>query len=242
VRRRAPRDAEDAKLLSPRLAYDRVAGGYRRWRWYRFWRVHETPIVTEWLRLLPRGHGLDAGSGTGPYLPAIAELGHRCVALDVSLQMLRTGRRDEETSDPAVPVARVQGDIGKLPFSSGSFDWLLCTRVLSHVSDVESAARELARVLKAGGECLITDVHPDHPYDHVTIPHNGLQVAIDTHKHPLDGLKALLDTSDLLLETLTDYRLADLTDRPSRTVFAKLYEHPDRPIFYVCRLVKVARA
>jgi len=238
VTRQIEPDGTRGQLLSPRLAYDRIATQYQSWRWYRFWRLNEAPIVTDWLQSLPRGYGLDAGSGTGPYLHFVSDLGHRCVALDLSLQMLKLDRRDHRPGDVRSAVHYVQGDVTILPFAGEAFDWILCTRVLSHIPGLEDAVLELGRVLKPGGECLIADVHPDHPYDHVTIPCNGTPVPIETHKHSFDELRTWLGMSGLRLESHKNYWLDDLAVRPPKAEFAKLYDHADQPIFYVCRLLK----
>ena len=226
------------KLLSPRAGYDAIAPSYRQWHWYHFWRANEAPLVTKWLHSVARGHGLDAGAGTGPYAPAIAALGAHCVAVDISLEMLKALKVVDSDRPPAGIITRAQCDITALPFRDAAFDWILCSRVLSHIADLDAAVRELARVLKAGGECLISDVHPDHPYEHVRIPGESTRVAIETHKHPLERLTARLDANKLCVESLTSYRLRDLTEPPPRPAFAKLYRHTDRPIFYVARLVR----
>jgi ubiquinone/menaquinone biosynthesis C-methylase UbiE len=226
-------------LLSPRAGYDAAAPSYRRWHWYHFWRTNESPLVAKWLHAVAPGSGLDAGAGTGPYASAISALGARCVAVDISLEMLKlleVGAAGERA--PARIISQVQGDLVSLPFRDAAFDWILCSRVLSHIADLDAAVRELARVLRAGGECLISDVHPDHPYQHVRIPGPDTPVEIQTHKHPLERLTALLDGNALGIESLTSYRLGDLAEPPSRLAFAKLYRHPDRPIFYVARVVR----
>jgi ubiquinone/menaquinone biosynthesis C-methylase UbiE len=216
-------------LLPPRAGYDVVAPSYHRWHWYHFWRVHEAPVVMKWLRAAAHGRGLDAGAGTGPYAPAMAGLGAFCVAVDISREMLK---------GLAAGLPRVQADVAALPFRGAAFDWILCSRVLSHIADLDAAVGELARVLKAGGECLISDVHPDHPYEHVRIPGPGTRIDIETHKHPVECVTASLDAHGLVVESLSSYRLSDLTEPPPRAAFAKLYRHPDRPIFYVARLVR----
>jgi ubiquinone/menaquinone biosynthesis C-methylase UbiE len=220
------------------VAYDRVADGYRQWHWYGFWRINEAPIVGDWLRTLPRGRGLDAGSGTGPYLRAIVALGHRCMAVDASLEMLKRSDGLAANGPAGACACRVQADIRALPLANEEVEWILCTRTLSHVPDLDAAIRELARVLKPGAECFITDVHPDHPYEYVRIPHRGTQVTVETHKHPLEQLHAVSASNGFHVAGLAEHRLAALVHPPSRTDFGKLYLQPDRPIFYVCRLVK----
>lgn len=55
-----------------------------------------------------------------------------------------------------------------LPFRDGSFDGVLCLNVLEHVKDPFRVAREIARVLKPGGElyCVVPFLQPVHAYPH----------------------------------------------------------------------------
>ena len=48
------------------------------------------------------------------------------------------------------------GDLHDLPVDSGSFDVVLCTEVLEHVSRPENVLAEMARVLRPGGELVAT--------------------------------------------------------------------------------------
>lgn len=54
----------------------------------------------------------------------------------------------------------VEGDATCLPFADASFDLALCQNVLLWVADVESAVREMARVLEPGGVAIA--VEPDY--------------------------------------------------------------------------------
>lgn len=47
-------------------------------------------------------------------------------------------------------------DIVKIPVENSSFDVILCTEVLEHVPDPISALKEMSRILKFGGEIVIT--------------------------------------------------------------------------------------
>ena len=43
-----------------------------------------------------------------------------------------------------------------LPFNDQTFETIICSEVLEHVSDVESALNEIDRLLKPGGKLLIS--------------------------------------------------------------------------------------
>ncbi len=47
-------------------------------------------------------------------------------------------------------------DITEIPIKSGSFQQILCSEVLEHLPRPREAIRELSRILKVGGEMLIT--------------------------------------------------------------------------------------
>jgi SAM-dependent methyltransferase len=49
-----------------------------------------------------------------------------------------------------------QADVTKLPFADGSFDIVICSEVLEHIVDNRTAVAELVRVLKPGGDLVVT--------------------------------------------------------------------------------------
>ncbi|HEX6882882.1 MAG TPA: class I SAM-dependent methyltransferase [Planctomycetota bacterium] len=85
---------------------------------------------------------LDAPCGTGRLAPVLAAHG-RTVGLDVSPAMLAEARRAERSG-----TAWLAGDVLHLPFRDGSFDAVVCCRLLHHLepSALEQALRELVRV------------------------------------------------------------------------------------------------
>lgn len=84
---------------------------------------------------------LDAGAGTGTSTRVFAEESGRCVALDISREMLR-----EVDAAP-----RIEGDFDHLPFAANSFSGVAFTASLFLVPDPSVAVREAARVLRPGG-------------------------------------------------------------------------------------------
>jgi SAM-dependent methyltransferase len=85
---------------------------------------------------------LDAGCGTGLNL---RNLPPGSVGLDLNPRniALVEGRLPE--------FKAVLGDIESMPFEDGAFEGVLCTEVLEHVPNPDSAVAEIWRVLKPGG-------------------------------------------------------------------------------------------
>ena len=94
---------------------------------------------------------------------------------------------------------------------------------------------EFARVTKRGAGCLITDVHPDHPYEKMSITTGNRTLAIETHRHALEKIVSLAAQSFKIVHCI-EYGLCDLTRRPSRSLFKKIYDNSSAPIFYFLTL------
>ncbi len=93
---------------------------------------------------------LDAGTSTGSNLRMLREMGfHHYVGLDMSEYAISYCR-----SKGFSEVHK--GDICAMPFEDSTFDLVLATDIVEHVADDSQAAREIERVLKPGGYCLVT--------------------------------------------------------------------------------------
>jgi ubiquinone/menaquinone biosynthesis C-methylase UbiE len=100
---------------------------------------------------------LDAGCGSGSYLPLIQSrigLNGRLVAMDFA---------DENVDllPQRFPEARaLLGSVLSLPFATASFDGAWCANVLQYFDDADLlvALREMARVVKPGGVVAVKDV------------------------------------------------------------------------------------
>lgn len=88
---------------------------------------------------------LDAGCGAGTYMRVLAEAGQRVIGVDYSLPTLR--------KCPLRPIAAA--DVRALPFSSATFDGVLCFGVLQALAESRVAIAELVRQLKPGGELWV---------------------------------------------------------------------------------------
>jgi len=101
---------------------------------------------------------LDVPCGSGRLAPVLAERGAAYLGVDVSLAMLRNARAIER---------RVQASVWQLPFSSDSFDTVVCCRLLHHLADEDElagAVRELVRVSRRQVLCSFWDSASFHAW------------------------------------------------------------------------------
>ena len=87
---------------------------------------------------------LDAGCGEGFISNLIYNniKNVEVVGLEYTSEALQVARELNEN------ITYIQGDIYRMPFEAGSFDLVLCTDVLEHLTDPEKAVGELLRVSK----------------------------------------------------------------------------------------------
>lgn len=109
------------------------------------------------LDLRPGDRVLDVGAGTGVSTEELARSGAYAVGADLSVGMLRVGKRVR----PGVPL--VAGDALRLPFPDASFDAVTISFALRNVQDTVAAIRELGRVTRPGGRLVVCEFsHPTH--------------------------------------------------------------------------------
>lgn len=99
----------------------------------------------------------DLGCGTGQVAAALAPFVTRVIAVDRSGKMLQAARRRVRDAGN-VEVRR--GDLEALPIADGELDAATLLLVLHHLPDPAAALAEAARVLRAGGRLVISDMLP----------------------------------------------------------------------------------
>jgi demethylmenaquinone methyltransferase/2-methoxy-6-polyprenyl-1,4-benzoquinol methylase len=107
------------------------------------------------LELRPGQRVLDVGAGTGVSTQELGRSGAYAVGADLSIGMLRAGRRTR----PTVPL--LAGDALALPFADAAFDAVTISFALRNVVDTGAALTELARVTRPGGRLVVCEFsHP----------------------------------------------------------------------------------
>jgi ubiquinone/menaquinone biosynthesis C-methylase UbiE len=107
--------------------------------------------------------GVDLGSGTGRFTPALAEtFGGPIYGVEPAARMRETA--EAEARHPQVRY--LAGEAAAIPLPDSSADFVLMFLSFHHVKDRPAAAREIARVLKPGGRFLLRSTFKERIPDH----------------------------------------------------------------------------
>ena len=108
-------------------------------------------LIDRELAELPRGaQALDVGCGTGFNVRRLRDRGLSVVGIEPSPAMRERAQRD----NPGTEI--LDGDIERLPFDDGRFDFVLAIEVIRYLEGPDRALAEIHRVLKPGGLAIIT--------------------------------------------------------------------------------------
>ncbi len=118
----------------------------------------EEPVMLGWFGELRGRDALDLGCGTGRLTVPLARGGARVTGLDFTPEMMQEARRKLHNVD----VRWVEHALPEpLPFEGQSFDLVVMGLVIEHIEDLDALLCEVARVLRPGGRCLVSALHPD---------------------------------------------------------------------------------
>jgi ubiquinone/menaquinone biosynthesis C-methylase UbiE len=112
------------------------------------------PSLVNELNIRPGATILDIGSGTGILLPLLHKATNgegKIVSLDIAEEMLKQARNNGHNGD----VDYIHADVAAIPFSSDTFDLVICYSCFPHFSDKTKALAEITRVLRKGGRLAI---------------------------------------------------------------------------------------
>ncbi|MGY1807434.1 class I SAM-dependent methyltransferase [Blastococcus sp. SYSU D00669] len=133
---------------------------------------------------------LDVGGGSGIFAVPLAQLGHEVTVVDPSADALATLGRRAGTAGVGARVRAMQGDGDLLhevlpaAGGAGGFDLALCHSVLEVVDDPAVTLREIAGVLRPGGQVSVA-----------TVNRAGAVLARALSGHPVEAL-ALVEDRD----------------------------------------------
>jgi len=103
---------------------------------------------------------LDVGAGNGGVAIAVACLGHDVHAVDIvpnrAFRQARSRMPAGTGSGEGSPrCSQTVASASAIPYPAATFDAVLCLETLEHIEDFRSTGREIMRVLKPGGLCMV---------------------------------------------------------------------------------------
>ena len=135
--------------------------------------------IRDGIQQYAQGHLLDLGCGNKPYESLYKPLTSSQIGCDII-------QSDKHKVDVICPVTM-------LPFSNETFDSILCTQVLEHVFDGNKMMNEIFRVLKPGGNIILTvpfawELH-EEPYDFFRYTKHALKQLFQNNGLDIDYIK-----------------------------------------------------
>lgn len=196
-------------------------------------------------RMLPDVRGLnvlDAGCGTGRWLPHLASQSPgSLVGIDASPEMLA------RASAKSIPNADLRlADCTALPVRNSSTDLAIVSFVLGNIHDLEKFAKEMARIARPNANVFLTDMHPETASFRnwkQSFKANGVVVEIEARLRPLEQIVSVFHAFGF--ETLS--LLQPCFGMPERHIF----EHSRKleifdfssglPAIYILQMKKIKR-
>jgi len=145
---------------------------------------------------------LDTGCGTGNLLKMVGSFVSLGIGIDASIPSLRMAiEKNQETQK----FRFFYGNVLKMPFKDNSFEIIVSSEVIEHVSDPRNYVKELFRILKPGG--FLTLSTPSVYIYSLLYPHNIFLLLTTPHKyflliHPEKNWNAALKYHPSLSEKL----------------------------------------
>lgn len=193
------------------------------------------PALEKWAKDTAPKILVDIGSGQGVCADHVQLGTTRYIGVEPSLALVERAKRRYAKADREFVV----GNAYKLPVADESADAALSVNVWFHLGDLNTASRELARILQRGGNFLVSTAHPDS-YDiwrkmyidatedgrkmvgKVTIPVNPLSRNV-FYKHTLGEILGAFEKNGLKVDGVEPMSFLN----PTRPIFINFFGHKE---------------
>lgn len=157
-----------------------------------------TRRLADALTLRPGEHVLDVAAGIGTTaLLLSAERDVRIVGVDLGeAQVVRARKRAVDAGLEGMAMFDL-GDAERLPAADASFDVVVCECAFCTFPDKDTAAAEIARVLRPGGRVGITDVWLDPTRLDPELQNLAGRIACLADARPISEVRAILERTGL---------------------------------------------
>ncbi|WP_261560805.1 class I SAM-dependent methyltransferase, partial [Frankia tisae] len=171
--------------------------------------------LLEWAGELSGRTLLDVAGGDGYWAGQAARRGARAVCLDLARHKLEFGRRLR--GHPGL----VEGDALALPFAATTFDVVMSVCAIEHFDDGPAALAEMARVLRPGGDLVMSADALTRATTWPDLFHRHRERYHVKHTYPGEHLAKLLDDAGLDVVRQTYMFRSERAERLYLTLSAK---------------------
>ncbi len=119
-------------------------------------------VVSDLAEILKKHSLLEIGCGLGYGSSFISNTYHPklVIGLDVSPEQIARAKKFQALEIKAGKLRFTIGEAESMPFTDNSFDRIISVEAAQHFSSIESFSEEATRVLKPGGELVVTSFFP----------------------------------------------------------------------------------
>lgn len=139
----------------------------------------------------------DIGTGTGYLAKKLAEYAKTVNAVDSSTAMLEVARQSL-TKQKHKNINLIEGDAHDLPLSDESQDMVYANLLIHHLLEPSLAIKEMYRVIKPGGQIIITDIER-HNHQWTKSEKSDIWLGIDR-----SALKLWFEEAGFLIREISD--------------------------------------
>ena len=156
----------------------------KNWKYYPVYLAKMEFIENYFAKITKNADILDVGSGEGVLVEKFREAGYNIIGIDLNYASKYI----------------IKGDLSKLPFKDGTFDYILCLDVIEHlnVEYQKEALSEIKRTLKKNGELILSVPNLAHFASRIAFLFTGKLIRtskIERHKgdRPIGEYLAMLN-------------------------------------------------